>query len=445
MKKIIVLLIIITQSILAQQVTLTLEESIKIGMQNSKELKIADSKIKKADEAISEISASMLPKLSLYARYIRFSDVYPFEFDLPMLPQPVIIQETILDNYNLSATVEQPIFTGFKLSSLKSAAEYNKNAEGINYEKEEIVKIDAIQNAFWKYYIAQQMKILVEENLNALKSHLKNTQSFLDNGLVTKNDFLKLKVEVANVELKLLETENNMQLARAMFNKTIGLPLNNQTKLNVENLSSDENKINYNELLNFAQSNRQEIGSLKFKLKALEEKKDAAQSDYYPQIFAFGNIYYNKPNQRYLPLENKFNDSWDIGVGLKWDIWNWGGTSSKVEQSEQDLIQAGESLKLIKENVEFDVYNNYLSLQKALKKIEISELQLESAHENYRITKKKYNQQLATSTDLIDAEASLLNAKTTYLTSKVEYKIQLSSLNKSIGKISNYYEQHRSK
>ena len=88
----------------------------------------------------------------------------------------------------------------------------------------------------------------------------------------------------------------------------------------------------------------------------------------------------------------------------------------------------------MKENIQLEVYNNYLNLKKTSKKIELSELQVESAEENYRITKEKYYQQLATSTELIDAETALLNANISLITSKVEYKIGLSELNRSTGR-----------
>lgn len=435
MKKIIIILIIIHQVIFAQDITLTLEESIELGIKNSKELNIANSNLIKADEAISEATSQMLPKFSLNASYARLSEVSPFNVDLPILPQPITIQEAILDNLFLSASFNQPLFTGFRLSSLRNSAKLNSKAESINYEKEKILKIDEIQKAFWKYYIAKQITHLVKENLSAINSHLENTIIFLNNGLVTKNDLLKIRVEAGNIELHLLDAKNNENLARSMFNKTIGLPLDMETNILAEGDITSLNIGTYQDLLNYALTNRQEIKSLQYKRLALEEKEQAVKADRFPQIFAFGNFYYSNPNQRYLPLEEKFNDSWDVGIAVKWDIWNWGGTSAKVEQSYQDSFQAEEFLKMLKENIELDVYKNYLSLQKSLKKIELSKLQVESAEENNRITIKKYNQQLATSTDLIDAEAALINAKTTLLTSKVEYKIENSSLNKTIGKI----------
>jgi outer membrane protein len=433
MKRVIITSLLFCASLSAQEITLTLEESLALGLKNSKELQIASSQILKSEAIVSEISSSMLPKLSLNASYTKLSDVNPFQVTLPSLPQPITIQESILDNYNLSAKIEQPLFTGFRLSSLKSAAELNNKAESIKYERERITKADNIQQVFWKLYTTQQISKLVEENLSALNSHLKSTTSLLENGLVTKNDLLKLKVEVANIELKLVDAQNNVLLTMALFNKTLGLPLSTKTNIIGVELESDDFDPSFEELSNRALQDRQEIKSTKFQIAALEQKENAASSGWYPQLFAFGDFYYNNPNQRFLPLENEFNDSWDVGLGLKWEVWNWGGTSAKVEQAKQDYLQAENSFALLKENIELDVYNNYLNLQRAIKKIELSKLQVESAEENYRITKQKYYQQLATSTDLIDAETSLLNAKTTQITSKVEYKIGLSALNTAIG------------
>lgn len=433
MKNIIISAILLYNVSFAQDLVLTVEESISLGLKNSKELQIAYSQVLSSEAAISEVSSSMLPSLSFNASYARLSDVPPFEVNLPILPDPVIIQESYLNNYKLSARIEQPIFTGFKLSSLKSATELNNKAENENLQLERISKSDDIQQVFWKYYTSQQVEKLIEENLNALNEHLNNTENLLKNGLVTKNDLLKLKVEIADAELGHVEAQNNRKLMRALFNKTLSLPLDSKTNVNVEEIEIIVLDYNLDHLIQKAKQNRQELKSTKFRVQALEQKENAAKSDWYPQIAAFGDFYYSNPNQRYMPLEDSFNDTWDVGVALKWNVWNWGGTSAKVEQAKQDYFQAENKLALLVENIELDVYNRHLNLQKAIKKIELSKLQVESASENYRITKQKYYQQLATSTDLIDAEASLLSAKTKQIVSKAEYKMGYSSLSKSIG------------
>jgi outer membrane protein TolC len=434
--RIITILFFISNLLVAQEISLTLEQSLELGFKNSKELKISQSKLSHAEAIKDEVSSNMFPRLSLSAGYSRLSDVPPFSVNLPFIPSggSFTIQETILDNYNLSASLEQPIFTGLKLSSLKSAADFNIKAEEILLEKEKNNLSEAIQKAFWNYYNAQQIKDLTIESLNTLRKHLTDTESFLDNGMVTRNDYLKLKLEVASMELKLLDINNKVQLAQSLFNKTIGLPLNSYSQVKVREIQIASNDKEFEKIKDEAIKNREEIISTNWRLKALKEKETASKSEWYPQLFAFANYYYNNPNQRYLPLDNEFNDSWSLGVALKWNIWDWGGTSAKVEQAKQDYFQLEKSYDLLKENVELDVYNNYLTHQNKIEKINLSKLQVESAEENYRITKEKYNQQLATSTELIDAETALLNAKTMLVTSKIEYELSKIALNKSAGR-----------
>lgn len=434
MNRIIIIILVSSAIIYSQNLTLTLKQSLELGLKNSKELKISQSKIDKAEAMVNDITSSMLPKISFTAGFARLSDAPPFEVDLPIFPEPVTIQESILNNYSMKLSVEQPLFTGFKLSSLKSASLLSFKAESINLEKDKSNKAVQIYDVFWKFYTADQIKILMAENLEALRAHVKNTEAMLKNGLVTKNDLLKLKVEVANAELKLVEAENNKSKLQVLFNKVVGLPLHQDTKLVMEEGNKEFTSDNYLDLIDEAKINRHELKSAKLQLNALGEKESSAKADLYPQLFAFGNFYYNNPHQRFMPLEDKFNDSWDVGVSLKWNLWNWGGTSAKVEQARQDFIQFKNSFELMEENIVMDVYNRYLDVTKALKKIELSELQLESAEENYRITKEKYYQQLATSTDLIDAETAILNSKTSLLTSEIELQLNSIELENALGR-----------
>jgi outer membrane protein TolC len=73
-------------------------------------------------------------------------------------------------------------------------------------------------------------------------------------------------------------------------------------------------------------------------------------------------------------------------------------------------------------------------LIKAKEKVEVSKLTLEQSFENYRITSEKYNEQLATSTDLIDAEVTELQSATNLTSSLVEYNLAKVRLERAIGR-----------
>ena len=434
MKKIILLNIVFALSLFAQNKVLTLEESLEIGLMNSKNLKISQSKIISSKAKIKEFGSQMLPKLSLGASYTRLSDVDPFQVTVPFSPTPIQIQETILNNYGFNISVNQPLFTGFRLSSLKNAAEYNSLASEVEHTKEANHEALKIQQAFWNFYKAQKVLALIEENLKSLEQHLKDTRNFLQNGLVTKNDLLKIEVQYSNTKLKRIEAENNLNLARVNFNKAIGIKLSEQTRIDVNEKNPDLSGYSFDNLLEEALNKREELKSLSYRINAGKESVTAANSGWLPSVYLFGHFYYSKPNQRVLPLKDEFNETWDLGVSLNWDLWDWGNTSSKAVQAEQQLLQTQTSLNILKENIETEVYHNYLKLISENDKVEVSKKALEASEENYRITNEKYAQQLATSRDLIDAEVDLLNAQTQLTTSLINFEIARVMLEKSVGR-----------
>ncbi len=434
MKKIIIFLIFTAISISAQSKKLTLSESIQIGLANSKEIKIANSKIISAEAEVNEYSAALLPKLSLGASYTRLSEIDPFQITVPFSPAPIKISDAIMNTYNLKMSVQQPLFTGFRLSSLKDASQKRNEAVKIDLENEKNKVSLQIQTAYWNYYKAIKLVKLVEENSVKLKKHLEDTKNFLDNGLVTKNDYLRIDVQYSNNELQKITAENGKNVSRSAFNKALGVNLNADTELDMQVIQEETAKYNYDEVLNEAKKNRAELLSANIRIESVQSLVTASKSTWYPNIYLFGNAYYNRPNQRIQPQKDEFNETWDAGITLSWDIWDWGTTSAKSTQAEEQLTQGQTQLKILEENIELEVYSNYLKVISETNKINVSKKMLASSEENYRITKEKYNTQLVSSSDLIDAETSLLDSQISYLYSLIDLKIANVSLEKSIGR-----------
>ncbi|MHB8854881.1 MAG: TolC family protein, partial [Ignavibacteriaceae bacterium] len=102
--------------------------------------------------------------------------------------------------------------------------------------------------------------------------------------------------------------------------------------------------------------------------------------------------------------------------------------------AEQNKVQTETSIAQLKDAINIEVYQDYLIFKRSFDKVEVSKLGVKQAEENYRITQEKYNTQVASSTDLIDAETSMLQAKTNYNNSLTEYELAKVQLDKSVGK-----------
>ncbi|MCZ7610195.1 MAG: TolC family protein [Ignavibacterium sp.] len=435
MKKIILLYITIISSLYPQTQKLTLQESIELGLNNSKDLRITQSKLKSSDAKVSEVNSMFFPQLKFTANYTRLSDnVPPFEVTTPFSPVPIKISEPVLNNYYLRLSLQQPLFTGLKLLSSKKAADYNLNAAESDYSKEMNETAMNIHTLFWNYYRAKEIRNLLKKSLGQIENHLKDTKNYLDNGLTTQNDYLKLQVQYSNTKLQLIEAENNLEVTRAMFNKALELPLEAKTEIVTDELEVQNINYNSDELIKEAKINRDEIESLSYKLKAAEENIASVRSGWFPSVYLSGNYYYSNPNTRFQPLSDKWNDTWDVGVTLSWDVWDWGITSSKTTQAEELSVQTKALLEKLTDNIEIEVYKSYLNLIKSKEKVDVSKLSLNQASENYRITSEKYKEQLATSTDLIDAEISKLQAATNLTSSLIEYHLAKVKLHLVIGR-----------
>ena len=430
MKRILLITLLIPFALSAQTKILTIEESVRIGLENSSLIKISESNLRSSDAKVTEATSKMFPKLSLSAGYTHMNLNNPKEIGLGPVGMAVINPFYF---YGMQLSIQQPLFTGFQISSSKSAVENLYEATKFEHQKNINNKALEIYSAFWNYFKAQKQYELTQEYLTSLKDNLHQTKEFLDNGLATMNDYLKIKVQVSNAEVSLIDAKNNMELARASFNKSIGVPLSDSTEIDASYTSLQHQAFNYQDLLNDALNNRDELKSLEYNIKAGEDRVTVANSGWWPKLYAAGNFFLYNANAETFGIENEKLQAWFVGLTLNWDLWDWGYTSSQSAQAEESVLQGEESLKLLKEQIELETYNAYLTIKSQKEKINVSQLAVESAEENLRLTQQKYDYNLATSNDLIDAEVEVLDAKTKLAFSNADYELAKVKMEVTVG------------
>jgi outer membrane protein TolC len=175
------------------------------------------------------------------------------------------------------------------------------------------------------------------------------------------------------------------------------------------------------------------VKALELKVKAAEEGVTVARSGWYPQIFLSGNFYYSRPNQRFIPARDEFKETWDVGVSLSWDVWNWGATLHQTEYAGAQHAQAVDALAQRRDGITLEVTQAYLALEEARQRIEVAEKGVAQGEENYRMTSQKYKAGLVLSADLIDAEAALLSTKWSLIQALADYNIAQAGLEKATG------------
>ena len=425
-----------------QKLTLTIEQATRLGLENSKALHTSQFKVDAAGAKASETNTLALPSLKFNGVYTRLSNVPPEAVNLPAnsfgpgFPPSdlaLTLSPTILDNYSVGATLQQPLFTGQKISGAIEAADYTARATEQDFRRDKAEIIYNIEAAYWTLYQAIEAKRFVDENVEQVKIHVTDAENLLKQGFLTTNDLMKIQVQLSDALVRQIDAENGVQLAMYSLNNTLGIPLRTEIVLASTIQINDRSWDSVDSLVNRALEKRPEVLGMHARVKAGEAGLESARGSWWPQVYLVGNYSYLSPNQRYFPVTNEFKGTWDVSVSLSYDIWNWWQTGYQTAEAQSQLAQAQVGLSMVQDGVTLEVTQCYLSIEKAKERKAVSEQGVAQAEENYRIMTGKYKQGLAANSDLRDAEVELLQAKLNLTQSLVNYELAIAQLSKAIG------------
>jgi len=436
MKKNIIAIIMISSMMFAQQkLSLTVEQAVQTGLENSKALKSSQFKVVAAEAKTSEAGAAGLPLLKLNAAYTKLSDIPASSipnFINPSLP-PIVLSPSIVDNYTMRATVQQPLFTGGKISGAKDISEYSYEATKEDFKKDKSDLIYNIKSAYWNLFRANEFKKMVDENVGQIKLHATDAENMMKQGLLTNNDLLKVQVQLSDALVRQIDAKNNVTLSMIALNNTLGLPLTTEIEILSQLQTGNSSSADINTLIKKAVENRPEILGMNARLKMSESNLSIARSGWYPQIFLVGNYNYLNPNQRIFPAKAEFKGTWDVSVSLSYDLWNWNTSGSQSTQAEAQLSQTEQALSQLKDGISLEVTQSYLTVNQTNERAAVARKGVEQAEENYRVTNERYKKGLNVNSDLLDAEVALLQAKLNYTQSLIDYELSNARFARSIG------------
>ncbi len=414
-----------------QKLSLTVDQAVQTGLENSKGLKSSQFKVIAAEAKTSEAGALGLPSLKLNAVYTRLSDLPSSTLTTPF--GQFEISPTILDNYTVRATVQQPLFTGGKISGAGDIADHSYEAAKQDFSKDKAELIYGIKSAYWNLYRANEFKKMVDENVAQIRAHAVDAENMMKQGLLTNNDLLKVQVQLSDALVRQIDAKNNVTLSMLGLNNILGLPLSTEIEIASTLESNLVSTTEMNSLVKKAVENRPEILGMNARIKASESNLSIARSGWYPQVFLVGNYNYLRPNQRVFPSKDEFKGTWDVSISLSYDLWNWNTSGSQSAQAEAQLSQTEQALSQLKDGVSLEVTQSYLAVNQAKERADVAKKGVEQAEENYRVTNERYKKGLNVNSDLLDSEVALLSAKLNYTQSLVDYELAAARLTKSVG------------
>jgi outer membrane protein len=436
MKRCLVIMMLVPLLSLAGEGTgLTLEDAIAAGLAQSRTLRASSARADAAEARAGEARTARLPVLKGEASYRRLSDVDPFEITLPGSAKPMVISPVVLDNSSMRVSLQQPLFTGFRISSSIETAELGAEAASLDNVNDRTDMVFAITSAYWSLFQTREVERFAQENVARLERYLADANKLMQAGLSTRNDVLKIEVQLSNARIAQMDAENDARLAAMNLNVLLSRPVDMPVDL-LSRPAEDpgQSRPAVDSLTHVALTGRSDLQAVRTRVEASRAGVSLARAGWWPQLALSGNYLYARPNSRYFPTKDEFKGTWDVGVVLSVDLWNWGVTARQSEAAEANLRQAEFTAAQMEDVVSLEVNRAALQVDRARSRSAMAAIALGQAEEQSRTTEQRFKTGLATSTDLLDAEVSLHQSKTTQSGARVEYEIARARLTRALGK-----------
>lgn len=407
---------------------LTLDEAVALGIQNSKNLKIDQQKIQDALANVVDAKNGMLPTLKVSGSALALANA---NVDLKMLPPgqgggAPKAHSAFFGNVSASL----PLFAGGRVQYGIQSAKFLVEAAKLSTQNDQMAMAYTVSQAYNNLFKAHQAIKVLEENLMASKKRDESFQKLENNGIVAKNDRLKANLQTSDVELQLLDAQNSASIANINMDLMLGLPETTMIETDPNYITAladpDSKTITY--YMEQATSNRRDLQAFDYQKKAAALGTKAAKAEHWPSIALTGGyIAADVPN--ILTVTNAAN----IGIGVQYNVDNlWKKNSSLLKaQSKERQIELGQ--ELLYDQIKLEVNRDFQNSQFAQKRIGVYEKAAAQANENYRVVNNKYNNGLATITELLDADTAQISANVNVINAKADAMLAYRKLLQSSG------------
>ena len=408
----------------------SLNESIGIALENNWLIKAGEEKVSESEFAKNEAKAGFLPTFSTSYSYTHLGFVP--SIDTSVFGNNLEFKLGDQDIYQWQATIRQPIFTGYALTSTYELTKLGIDQSRVALELEKLDLALKVKEAYYNILKTDKAVDVANSAVESLKSHLEVAKNFYDVGMIPVNDLLKAEVELANTQHNLIQAQNASRIMRVSFNVLLSRSVDEPFE--IEDILKYTKEIpDFDNCLQKALKARPEIKALDLTDAQIDQQINLAKSKYYPEV-AFTYNYTKAGDTPNVSGSNfQLPNQWQANVGLSWTFWDWYKTKNSVNQTESQKRQLSQTRNSIEDGIKLQLKQAILNLKEAEEKIPTAQKAVDQAEENLRVSEERYKAQVTTSTEVLDAQTLLSQARMNYYNALYDHNLARAGLLRAIG------------
>ena len=422
----------------------SLQDAWNAALSANQGLQAAQSGSAAAQRNLASTRAERVPTLTTLNAYTWLNNTPTFKSTLPIpgSPAPLNVSWPFLNRefFFSSTLMNVPLYTGGRiLASIDAGAAQAGAARAEEFTAAMDLKLDVTQ-AYLNVLRSEKLLLLARTSVTSLQAHERDVSNLFKEGVAKRTDLLSSQVSLARARQRVIQASNELQVARAAYNRLLGRPLTAQTQLEEMALKTDTDlgghetrsrpdslpealpdaasdreptqspgqEADIEGLTNAALGNRTELVSLSHQAQAYAAQARVAESIKKPQVGIIGGFTHIADTH----LSNQ--DFWSGTIGASWLLCDGGRAGYKAESLR---LKEGQTLKQRNDTaskIALSVRAAWLSVQSSRAALQVSRKAITQADENLRETRERYREQVVTNTEVLDADTLRLQTYTDY-------------------------------
>jgi outer membrane protein len=388
------------------------------ALKNSEKIKIAQENLYIAQLGKNKAWSLLMPRVTAFGTYNHFTE-------RKTTISGVLIQPDESGNWGVRA--DESFSVSFReLNVLKIAGQtITKNEYDLDATKADFIL--AVALSYYNVLKAKKSLEIASDNLARLSQYRDSVEKKLKVGELTKTSLLRAEGELSGARSDYLKATHALDLYRLVLIRMTGIEENfslKETSPPVE----DNKPLDY--VLNIAFDSRADLKSYDMQSKMAEEQVKYARGAFWPYLNLFA-IYQGADQNPVGPTLNR--ESILAGAALNFPFFEGGLRIAELNEAKAKQRQAQLIYDNFKKNVDIEVQSAYLDLQTEKGTIKFLEDQLAFARDNYKAVLRQFENGLAVSLDVMDANSLLLSSEKNLVEALYNYQLAYLRVKRSSG------------
>lgn len=411
------------------ELNISRDECVRIALDKSPTVQVADVEVKKSDYSKKETLASLFPQIDFQLAFQRSIELQTIRMDFGGASQKLKMGSDNSWNTGFSATL--PLIA----PTLWKAIQISDTQILANLESARASRIDLVKNVSKAYYglmLALASKDVIQQQYDISKYNADVYEKQFQQGTASEYDVLRSSVQVKNLEPELLQADIAIRQCQLQLMVLMGLEPG-YTVVPTSDLEDLQAAMRLRSADGYSLEQNTSLRTLDLQARMAAQNTTMKKFAFLPTLGASFNLNWSSLSNGSPFRNQEFYPYCNVGVALSLPIFTGGSRYNAVRQAKATETE----ISLQRENL---VSSLNMQLQLALDNINLNAKQIDSSHQGMlqarkanEIMQKSFEIGAASYLELRDSELANTSAKLMYLQSIHNYLVSVADLDALTG------------